>query len=895
MAPPPAKRQKRLVVLSSDDDEDWAPPAEQALEVKITRNEEAGTKATSKQTNANKRSLPSRPRKKPTDNSSKVKKSTVTQSSPDPSPKKPAHRSKLTAKPATKQPSKPISSFFGNANHSQQVNGQRQAKRESPKVETLGIEDEEEDVIEDDSPIEDADELRGLQETAHLVLDRRKAPFASTQNVPAATQAQKFPAGSQRFKIAGSAMGKSKDMSTAAVAAPKDLDSRPWAERFGPSNLEELAVHKRKVADVRSWVENAFRSRDRRRLLVLRGPSGVGKTATMSTLARAMDLDISEWRNPVGSEYSSEGYFSMSARFEEFLGRSGKFGALSLTDSTGTEHAIPSPNATANADLTSRKVILLEEFPNTFLSTSSALRSFRSSILEYLAINTPSMEAVHAKQTGFGDSVTPVVMIITETRLTTTTAASDSFTAHRLLGSEILGHPGVTIIDYNPVASTYLIKALGLVVQKEARQSGRRRIPGPSALKRLAEVGDVRSAIGSLEFLCLRGLDGDDWGGRVASRAKKVVNASSALTKMESASLEMITQRESSLGLFHAVGKVVYNKRDDFEDDELLPQPPDYMSEHVRSRVSQVSANQLIDETGTDTGTFVAALHENYVLSCEGSHFTEALNGCLDALSDSDLLASPWAGRFGSGGDLGGHSYQGTASDSLRQNEICFQLAVRGLLFALPDPVKRRAHPITGKSGGMNDTYKMFYPMSARLSRQMEEIDGLVGMWTDRFRVGVMSSGSPLHSAGRHFITSNSKEIITVPADSDGHVATEPVRTTLNCTKAELILERLPYITKVEQRNPTLTRLNELEKITQFHGIGGPTEEGSDEDNVDDTAFAREWTTDRPADGKSEKTASRAVTGQGAGQGGQDANMTLVPVEEEVEKLYLSDDDIEDD
>ena len=289
MAPPPAKRQKRLVVLSSDDDEDWASPAEQALEVKTTRNEEAGTKATSKQTNVNKRSLSSRPRTKPTDNSSEVKKSTVTQSSPDPSPKKPAHRSKLTAKPATKQPSKPISSFFGTANHSQQVNGQRQAKRESPKVETLQIEDEEEDVIEDDSPIEDADELRGLQDTAHLVLDRRKAPFASTQNVPAATQAQKLPAGSQRFKIAGSATGKSKDMSTAAVAAPKDLDSRPWAERFGPSNLEELAVHKKKVADVRSWLENAFRSRDRRRLLILRGPSGVGKTATMSTLARAMD------------------------------------------------------------------------------------------------------------------------------------------------------------------------------------------------------------------------------------------------------------------------------------------------------------------------------------------------------------------------------------------------------------------------------------------------------------------------------------------------------------------------------------------------------------------------------------------------------------------------------
>lgn len=75
------------------------------------------------------------------------------------------------------------------------------------------------------------------------------------------------------------------------------------------------------------------------------------------------------------------------------------------------------------------------------------------------------------------------------------------------------------------------------------------------------------------------------------------------------------------------MGKVVYNKRDDFKpqaqgpDTDALPQPPDHMPDHIRPRISQVSVDQLIDETGTDTSTFVAALHENYVLSCEGSHF----------------------------------------------------------------------------------------------------------------------------------------------------------------------------------------------------------------------------------------------------------------------------------
>ena len=861
MAPPPAKKQKRLVFLSSDDDEDWAPTTEGIR----------GRKASSEPSNwsdahgTTKRSLPTRSRKEPTDYVVNVEASAVTNLTPSPSPKKPTRKTKPTARP---QVSKPISSFFNATSHSQQVNGYRQ-----PNAETPELENDEEDLIEDDSVIEDVNELRGQQGTTRFVLDRRKARFASAQTVPPSTQLQRLASSSQRFKIPGSAIGKRNDLPNAVDLAPKEPDERPWAERFGPSNLEELAVHKRKILDVRNWLENVLQWRDHKRLLILRGPSGTGKTATIATLAKAMDLELSEWRNPVGSEFSSEGYHSMSAQFEEFLGRSGKFRALSLTDSTGDHLTVPSPTTITNSESTRRKVILLEEFPNTFLSTSSALRSFRSSILEYLAINTPSVGALFSKQ-GAAESITPVVMVITETRLSTTTAASDSFTAHRLLGSEILSHPGVSFIDFNPIASTYLIKALDLVVQKEARHSRRQKTPGPSVLKKLGEVGDIRSAIGSLEFLCLRGEDSDDWGGRVAFKAKKSVKASSAFTKMESESLEMVTQRESSLGLFHAVGKVVYNKRDDLKAP--LPQLPDHPPQQVSLRISQVSVDQLIDETGTDTAIFVAALHENYALSCEGTHFIDTLNGCLDALSDSDLLSVPPGGRFGSNGYFGGRSFQGAASDTLRQDEICFQIAVRGLLFALPDPVKRRAHPIAGKSGSKNDTYKMFYPTSARLSRQMEEIEGLLDAWSERLRVGVKPS-------------------VRLGGNVDEHETTDPIRTSLSCTKSEILLERLPFITKIEQGNPTSSRLSELEKITQFHGVGAPNEDVSDDENADEVGPAMAWATDRPADGKSESSGCVATVQRGVIQGGKEASTFVLPVEEDAGKLYLSDDDIEDD
>ena len=577
----------------------------------------------------------------------------------------------------------------------------------------------------------------------------------------------------------------------------------------------------------------------------------------------------------MGSELSSEGYHSMSAQFEEFLGRSSKFGELELTDGVGDERVVSSPTSDGDGKSTRRKVILLEDFPNTFLSTSSVLKAFRSSIVQFLATKTPSMGAMSSKEKEPLENITPVVMIITETRINSTTTASDSFTAHRLLGADVLSHPGVSTIEFNPIAPTLLTKALDLICQKEARHSGRRRVLGPSVLKRLGEVGDVRSAIGSLEFLCIRGDDGDP-GGSVASRTKKGANALSTVSKIEEQALEIATQRESSLGLFHAVGKVVYNKRGEpIRNDpqgESLVQPPNHMPEHARLRIPQVSVDQLINETGTDTSTFVAALHENYVMSCEGTNFIESLNGCLDALSDSDLLLSPQGRRFG---DFGGRSFQGAASDSLRQDEIVFQLAVRGLLYALPDPVKRRAHPFPGNSGAKNDTYKMFYPTSARLSKQTEEIESIVDAWSKQFRAGIFSS------THHHFQSTALKATST---------DTKPVRFSLDCTKSELILERLPYITKIEQRNPS-THLSQLEKVTQFHGISTRDNDVSDAEDVDDAVSTMQWTIDRPADGRpGESVAMKSVR-----QGVKEPETLVMPVEEEVGRLWLSDDDIVDD
>ncbi|RMJ10593.1 hypothetical protein CDV36_009756 [Fusarium kuroshium] len=665
-----------------------------------------------------------------------------------------------------------------------------------------------------------------------------------------------------------------------------DDDLRPWSERFGPKNLEELAVHKKKVSDVRRWLEDVMAGRMRQRLLILKGTAGSGKTTTMRLLANDMGCELLEWRNPTGT--SGLGFVSTSAQFEEFLGRGGKFGALD-TDMAGPSTQNNSHGAHKKD---SKRIILIEEFPNTFARSSTALTSFRNTILRYLADNTPSLSTFtrHSRQ----EPIAPMVMIISETLLTTTSASADSFTAHRLLGPEILRHPGVGVIEFNAIAPTLLLKALELIVQKEARKSGRRKTPGPQVLKRLGEIGDIRNAASSLEFLCLKGDQQADWGGKVAfTKQKKGVKDAIKLTHGEQESLELISQREASLGIFHAVGKVVYNKRDEVAPrDDKVETLPNFLSHHSRPKRSEVSVDSLIDETGTDTHTFISALHENYVLSCEStdpmdlSTPIDYVNECIEYLSQSDLL-SPSRDIFFGG--RGGFSGRDSGSHLLRQDEMTFQVAVRGMLFALPNPVKRKTSYTKG-----TDAFKMFYPTSLKLWRAKEELEGLVDMWSTKLLKGEDHAATKNLTDGavafRRPQQQSSAETswmqrqqrnrppVAKPQPDEEH-DNAPLLSLGSAARREMLLERLPYMAHIARARKTSSlRLRDLEKVVSFQGINAPDQ---DSDGEDDHAPGETWATDKPSEEASPRKRRAGI---------QSGSVTGLLAQ----KLVLSDDDIED-
>jgi cell cycle checkpoint protein len=766
---------------------------------------------------------------------------------------------------------KPIYSFF-NAVTQRQNSSQPSASPERlPKsvddLETIQDEFEDEDIANDISlPVS----TQGS--SIALAMRKRKSPLSQDGRgvadnlAPASLKFRKTSNGSR--------------LPTPVLSS----DGRPWMERFGPLEITELAVHKRKVADVRQWLEHARTAR-RQQVLVLKGPAGTGKTMTVKLLTKELGISLIEWKSSVAADADSGDARTQSAQFEDFIGRAGKSTSLSLSSDAAGTLTPPVSLTPAVSSLNGNQALLIEEFPSTFSRSSNALQYFRSSILQFLASDVPR----HV-------NAVPIVMVISETSASSNTAAADSFTAHRLLGPELGNHPYVNVIEFNPVAPTILIKALELVVVKESRFSGRRKTPGPLVLQRLAETGDIRSAVCSLEFLCLRGDEGDTWSSKVAfTKTKKA--KSQSLTEAEEQALKLISNRESSLGIFHSVGKVVYNKR--VQSTSKKEPLPGWLSQYSRNNIPETDADELYNELGTDVMTFLAALHENYALSCNSTsaeQSLECMHQCLEQLSDADLLSIDqfaYSSRVSSG----------SAADGLRQDELCFQVAVRGLLFSLPNPVHRATLP--GSRPG--DSHKMLYPASLRLWRKQEETTDRLKYIFDQLCSTEATLDLPSNRNGRlatpQGVESWRSNALGVTNTAITEVQADQAARYIPDQKLDLLLDRLPYMARIlpvkELTSSSQSLVNTIALVTKPSGSelqSLPETVPADEADDDfDSSVARAILAIKSKSNSSEKTPFGApkISGHVPARTPHVARSEVAEVS--IGSLVLEDDDIVDD
>lgn len=148
-----------------------------------------------------------------------------------------------------------------------------------------------------------------------------------------------------------------KSPQTSKTVSPSSRNNSNWIDKFEPKTCEEVAVHPKKLAELKDWLLHceAVHKQHPAQICLLTGPSGSGKTAAVRALARAQKFELQEWINPVDcdmintlGDQTSSYTGSQIDFFKSFLFRSSRYKSL-----LGSQ----------------KRLVLVEDFPNMILSS----------------------------------------------------------------------------------------------------------------------------------------------------------------------------------------------------------------------------------------------------------------------------------------------------------------------------------------------------------------------------------------------------------------------------------------------------------------------------------------------------------------------------------------------
>ncbi|KAI9092708.1 Rad17 cell cycle checkpoint protein-domain-containing protein [Phlyctochytrium arcticum] len=458
-------------------------------------------------------------------------------------------------------------------------------------------------------------------------------------------------------------------------------ESELWIDKHAPLSEHELAVHTRKVKEVRAWLTQALSNSERSHarslvgsIAALTGPSGAGKTAVIRALAKEMGFEIMEWSNPYNVNVLSEmsdsgnrrnatdefqpraGMVSITVQFQDFLASASKAPSLTFTNMPDAiDDYIPLPSSSPSSD---RKVILVEDLPNVSNATTRT------------GVHTAIRNYIRSPRTKY-----PIVFIISDSTISTfddefLSGRSDaSIDVNLVIPPDVRSSRAFTEIKFNPVAPTYLLKLLTRISNLEFRSPRQYKYrydkESLDAIGR-ASGGDIRCALNSLQFHCLQPVE------NAPTRRKGKTGR-----PISEALITNVGARKVNLTIFHSIGRVLQTKRKaPLRTGQIIESLPEHLRPSYRHPVVH-DPEEIFETSNLGAASYQTFLHENCAL-----YYTDIdeMVTASSYLSSADLLLGRW-------------QYQSSLAS------YAASITTRGLQFA-------HVHPVPAQPFGSRHLYK---------------------------------------------------------------------------------------------------------------------------------------------------------------------------------------------